>query len=71
MLTLELVIFGSHPLSGQIGPVGTPDRIAFHGWIDLMSAIHTLCDDRADTLPAPSRQAPHLNFRFNPVTGVG
>jgi hypothetical protein len=43
MLTLELVIFRSQPLSGQIGPAGTPDGSAFHGWIDLMSAIHTLC----------------------------
>ena len=46
MLTLELVIFRSQPLSGQIGPAGAPDRIAFHGWIDLMSAIHTLCGRR-------------------------
>lgn len=60
MLTLELVIFRSQPLSGQIGLAGAPDRIAFHGWIDLMSAVHTLCGDGADIPPAPSRPAPHV-----------
>jgi hypothetical protein len=52
-LALELVICGSQPLSGQVGPAGAPHRIPFHGWIDLMSAIHTLCAS-ADNPPAPT-----------------
>ncbi len=50
---LELVICGSEPLSGQVGPAGIPDRIPFRGWIDLMSAIRMLCDDGRNP-PAPS-----------------
>jgi hypothetical protein len=50
-LVLELVICGSQPLSGQVGPAGAPHCIPFHGWIDLMSAIHTLCAS-ADSSPA-------------------
>jgi len=50
---LELVVCGSQPLSGQVGPAGAPHRIPFHGWIDLMSAIHTLCAS-ADNPPAPT-----------------
>jgi hypothetical protein len=46
-LTLELDVSGSEPLSGHVGPAGTPERIPFHGWIDLMSAIRTLCDAAA------------------------
>lgn len=42
-LVLELVISSPQPLSGQVGPAGALHRIRFHGWIDLMSAIHTLC----------------------------
>jgi hypothetical protein len=53
-LVFELVISGSQPLSGQIGPPGAPHRIPFHGWIDLMSAIHTLCHSSADNPPAPT-----------------
>ena len=53
-LVLELTISGSRPLSGRIGPAGTPDRIAFRGWIDLMSAIHALCEITPTTPPAPS-----------------
>jgi hypothetical protein len=41
-LVLELVIFEPEPVSGLVGPAGAPDRVAFHGWIDLMSAIQTL-----------------------------
>jgi hypothetical protein len=52
-LVLELVICGSQPLSGQVGPAGAPHRIPFHGWIDLMSAIHTLCAS-AGNPPAPT-----------------
>jgi hypothetical protein len=52
-LVLELVISSSQPLSGQVGPAGTPHRILFHGWIDLMSAIHTLSAN-ADSPPAPT-----------------
>jgi hypothetical protein len=49
-LVLELVISEPEPLSGMVGPADAPHRVAFHGWIDLMSAIHTLC---ADNPPAP------------------
>ena len=48
-LILELVICEPEPLSGLVGPATAADRIAFHGWIDLMSAIHALCANR----PAP------------------
>jgi hypothetical protein len=53
-LILELVISEPEPLSGLVGPAATPDRIAFQGWIDLMSAIHTLYADRTDNGRAPS-----------------
>jgi hypothetical protein len=46
-LTLELDICESEPLTGQVGPAGAPARIAFQGWIDLMSAIRTLCEHPA------------------------
>jgi hypothetical protein len=52
-LVLELVISSSQPLSGQVGPVGALHRIRFHGWIDLMGAIHTLSAS-ADNPPAPT-----------------
>jgi hypothetical protein len=52
-LVLELVIASSQPLSGQVGLAGTPHRIRFHGWIDLMSAIPTLCAG-AGNPPAPT-----------------
>src|SRR5271166_5786974 len=41
-LVLELVITGTEPLSGTVGPAGSQWRLAFHGWIDLMIAIGTL-----------------------------
>ena len=53
-LVLELVISEPEPLSGMVGPAGAPHRVAFHGWIDLMSAIHTLCADDSGNPPAPS-----------------
>jgi len=52
-LVLELVISSSQPLSGQVGLADTPHRIPFHGWIDLMSAIHTLSAN-ADNPPTPT-----------------
>jgi hypothetical protein len=48
-LTLELDISGSEPLAGHVGPAGTSERIPFHGWIDLMSAIRMLRDRGADS----------------------
>lgn len=48
-VVLELVITEPQPLSGQVGLAGTADRIPFRGWIDLMSAINTLCDDGTGT----------------------
>jgi len=53
-LVLELVIAALEPFSGLVGLVDAPDRIPFHGWIDLMSAVHTLCDRGAAAPPAPS-----------------
>jgi len=54
-LVLELVIVEPEPISGLVGPAGAPDRAAFHGWIDLMSAIQTLyADSTRDHPPAPS-----------------
>ena len=53
-LVLELVISEPEPLSGMVGPADAPHRVAFHGWIDLMSAIHTLCADNAGNPSAPS-----------------
>jgi hypothetical protein len=50
-LILELDVSGSEPLTGYVGPVGGPDRIAFYGWIDLMSLIRTFCDGAAATSP--------------------
>jgi hypothetical protein len=52
-LVLELVIASSQPLSGRVGSAGAAHRIPFHGWIDLMSAIHTLCAS-ADNPPGPT-----------------
>ena len=53
-LNLELAISDSQPFSfsGRIGRAGAPDRVPFRGWIDLMSAIHALCDI---TTPPPNR----------------
>jgi hypothetical protein len=41
-LVLELILGGGEPLSGTVGNPGDPAPVAFHGWIDLMSAIHLL-----------------------------
>ena len=51
-LTLDLDISTQEPLTGQIGPADGPDRIVFHGWIDLMSAIRALCDGATTTSPS-------------------
>jgi hypothetical protein len=40
-LVLELILGDGEPLSGTVGPPGRAP-LAFHGWIDLMSAIHAL-----------------------------
>jgi hypothetical protein len=41
-LVLELVIAGTEPLSGTVRAAGGEVPIAFHGWIDLMSALSSL-----------------------------
>jgi hypothetical protein len=41
-LVLELVIASTEPLSGTVGSADSAHRLAFQGWIDLMSAISTL-----------------------------
>ena len=53
-LVLELIICEPEPLSGLVAPASTQGRIGFHGWIDLMSAIHTLCANRTHNPPASS-----------------
>ena len=47
LLVFELVIAEGEPLNGTVGLASGP-RMAFHGWIDLMSAISTLRADTAD-----------------------
>ena len=42
LLVLELILADGEPLSGTVGPPGGRAPLAFHGWIDLMSAIHML-----------------------------
>lgn len=49
-LVLELSVSHSDPLSGTVGISGGPHPMAFHGWIDLMSAINTLRDDADETV---------------------
>ncbi len=48
-LVLELSVSHGDPLSGTVGISGGPHTVAFHGWIDLMSAINTLRDDADET----------------------
>jgi hypothetical protein len=52
-LVLELVIAGTEPLSGTVGPAGSQARLDFHGWIDLMSAISTFGASHAGNPAAP------------------
>lgn len=44
-LVLELSLTGADPITGSIGVAGGPPPMLFHGWIDLMSAINSLCAD--------------------------
>ena len=53
-LVLELTLADGEPLSGTVGPPGGPAPLAFHGWIDLMSAIHILRTDGTRDPPAGS-----------------
>ena len=53
-LVLELTLADEEPLSGTIGLPGGPAPLAFHGWIDLMSAIGTLRADGTRARPASS-----------------
>jgi hypothetical protein len=59
-LTLELVIDGSDPLCGTVGPAGGQHQHAFVGWIDLMSVIGSLCapEPAAPEPAAPGSAAP-------------
>jgi hypothetical protein len=41
-LVLELIVAGTEPLAGTVGPAGGGLRVPFHGWIDLMAAISSL-----------------------------
>jgi len=53
-LVLELIIADTEPLSGTVGCPGSPSRTAFHGWIDLMSAINSLRTASAERGDTPS-----------------
>jgi hypothetical protein len=50
-LVLEMTICEADPLAGTVGPANGTGRVPFRGWIDLMSAIGTLCADHADGRP--------------------
>jgi len=53
-LVLELILADGEPLSGTVGPPGGRAPLAFHGWIDLMSAIHMLRADETRDPPVGS-----------------
>jgi hypothetical protein len=53
-LVLELSLAHGDPVSGTVGVIGGPPATPFHGWIDLMSAIHTLRGDGTRDQPASS-----------------
>jgi hypothetical protein len=55
-LVLELLITRYQPLTGQASLAGAAARIPFHGWIDLMGVIGTLCGDHP-TSPPPIRRS--------------
>ena len=55
-LIVELHIAGLQPLSGHASLPGAAAPISFHGWIDLMSAIGTLCADQATSAPSETAQ---------------
>jgi hypothetical protein len=50
-LVLELVIDATDPVRGTVASRDSAAAIAFHGWIDLMSAISELgsCQPRAES----------------------
>jgi hypothetical protein len=50
-LVLELTLADGEPLSGTVGLPGCQPPLAFHGWIDLMTAIHMLRADRVRDPP--------------------
>lgn len=49
-LVLELTLTPGDLIGGFIGRAGERQRLAFRGWVDLMSAINSL---RADTREPP------------------
>jgi hypothetical protein len=53
-LVLELTLTPGDLIGGFIGRAGEGRRLAFRGWVDLMSAINSL---RADTGEPPGRPA--------------
>lgn len=52
-LALRLVITGTEPLSGSVGPEQSTVPMAFSGWIGLMSAINELVAQQPDSRPEP------------------
>ena len=53
-LVLQLVIAGTEPVSGWVGPQHQPaGRIDFSGWIGLMSAINELRAGQPGTSAEP------------------
>jgi hypothetical protein len=41
-LVLELALDSGEPVGGFVGPAGEHWRLAFRGWVDLMSAINSI-----------------------------
>lgn len=53
-LVLELTLTPGDLIDGFVGRAGERRRLAFRGWVDLMSAINSL---RADTREPPGSPA--------------
>jgi hypothetical protein len=41
-LVLELSLDSAEPIGGFVGRAGEQERVAFRGWVDLMSAINSV-----------------------------
>jgi hypothetical protein len=53
-LVLELVLDSGEPIGGFVGRAGDPSRLAFRGWVDLMSAVNSIRTPATDTGQAPT-----------------
>jgi hypothetical protein len=54
-LVLELSLDSGEPIGGFVGQAGEQTRLAFRGWVDLMSAINSIraAADRSDEALPP------------------